>query len=293
MVQPGLYALGQPDPETPVFVTANYQLSFDALRSALPGRAAYFLVLDTFGVNVWCAAGKGTFGTDELVRRIESTGLARWVTHRKLILPQLGASGVAAHEVRKRSGFRVLYGPVRAEDLGTYLDAGQTATPAMRQVTFTLAERAVLTPIEIAHWFLPMIAAALVLWLLCGPWGALASPLAILGGVLFFPLLMPWIPTRDFSSKGYLLGALFLLLPAIALLTTGSGLESWAQAVGTMALGASTTAYLALSFTGSTPLTSPSGVQREMNRYIPSMAVLAGLGVLLLLGQALVRWIGG
>lgn len=34
-VEPALYALGDPTPDSPVFVTANYTLSFDALRAAL------------------------------------------------------------------------------------------------------------------------------------------------------------------------------------------------------------------------------------------------------------------
>src|SRR3990170_3965571 len=100
---PGLYGLGNPTPDSPAFITANYTLSFDALRSALAGRDGYILVLDTEGINVWCAAGKGTFGTDELVGRVESTGLGVVVRHRRLILPQLGAPGVAAHEVARRS----------------------------------------------------------------------------------------------------------------------------------------------------------------------------------------------
>ena len=120
-VTPGLYALGNPTSESPVFVTANYTLSFDALRSALPGIDGYILVLDTQGVNVWCAAGEGTFGTDELVRRIEACQLNEVVSQRLLILPQLGAPGIAAHEIRKRSGFKVEYGPVRAADLPEYL----------------------------------------------------------------------------------------------------------------------------------------------------------------------------
>ena len=94
-MEPGLYALGAPAPDSPVFVSANYTLSFDALRSALRGIDGYLLVLDTKGINVWCAAGKGTFGTDELVARIEATRLAEVVRHRRLILPQLGAPGVA------------------------------------------------------------------------------------------------------------------------------------------------------------------------------------------------------
>src|SRR5512136_3444019 len=96
-VEPGLYRLGNPDPDSPVFASANYTLSFDALRSALAGIDAWILVLDTKGINVWCAAGKGTFGTDELVRRIQAVGLSRVVSHRRVVLPQLGAPGVAAH----------------------------------------------------------------------------------------------------------------------------------------------------------------------------------------------------
>ena len=116
-VPPGLYRLGNPDKESPVFVSANYTLSFDALRSALKGINSYILVLDTHGVNVWCAAGKRTFGTRELLRRIEAVKLGEVVSHRKLILPQLGASGVAAHEIKKYSNFTVEYGPVRAEEV--------------------------------------------------------------------------------------------------------------------------------------------------------------------------------
>ncbi len=100
LIEPGLYVLGKPTKESPVFVSANYTLSFDALRSVLNGNDCYILVLDTKGINVWCAAGKGTFGTDELVHRIVSVGLADIVSHRTLIVPQLGATGVNAREVR-------------------------------------------------------------------------------------------------------------------------------------------------------------------------------------------------
>jgi hypothetical protein len=82
------------------------------------------LILDTKGINVWCAAGKGTFGTDELVGRILKTGLSEIVSHRKLVLPQLGAPGVSAHEVTKQTGFSVVYGPVRAKDIKAFLDSG-------------------------------------------------------------------------------------------------------------------------------------------------------------------------
>ncbi|MEM4724636.1 MAG: mercury methylation corrinoid protein HgcA, partial [Candidatus Hadarchaeum sp.] len=195
-VEPGLYALGHPTPESPVFVTANYTLSFDALRSALAGIDGYILVLDTQGINVWCAAGKGTFGTDELVRRIAAVHLSEVVSHRNLILPQLGAAGVSAYEVKRRSGFSVEYGPVRAADLPEYLKTHR-ATEEMRRVRFALFDRLVLIPVEVVHLFVPMLLAAAILYVLSG-WLAAASAItAVLSGVVLFPILLPWLPTRD------------------------------------------------------------------------------------------------
>src|SRR5512142_3172012 len=78
-VPPGRYALGNPTASSDVFVSANYKLSFDILRRELAGLSAWVLVLDTKSINVWCAAGKGTFGTDELVTRITETKLAETV----------------------------------------------------------------------------------------------------------------------------------------------------------------------------------------------------------------------
>src|SRR5512142_76864 len=119
-VDPGLYEVGSPGPDSDVFVTANYKLSFDNLRKNLSGINGWILVLDTKGINVWCAAGKGTFGTRELVNRIGLVSLEKIVNHKRLILPQLGATGVAAHKVKEETGFNVHYGPVRASDIGKF-----------------------------------------------------------------------------------------------------------------------------------------------------------------------------
>ena len=110
-VEPGLYAVGSPGADAPVLVTANYKLTFDQPARG-PRRAdAWMLVLDTRGINVWCAAGKGTFGTREVVRMVEADRpRPRSSTTAASILPQLGAPGVAAHEVKKGSGFRASSG---------------------------------------------------------------------------------------------------------------------------------------------------------------------------------------
>jgi len=111
-IAPGLYAVGDPNEASPVVVTANFKLTFDTVRRDLEGRDLWLLVLDTHGINVWCAAGKGTFSTQEVISRVNSSGLGNLVRHRKLILPQLSATGVSGREVKKGCYFEVVWGPI-------------------------------------------------------------------------------------------------------------------------------------------------------------------------------------
>jgi hypothetical protein len=281
-VEPGLYRLGNPTPESPVFASANYTLSFDAVRAALAGFDAYILVLDTKGINVWCAAGKGTFGTDELVNRIEQTGLAGTVTHRKIIVPQLGAPGISAHVVQRRSGFKVEYGPVRARDLPEYIRNGK-ATPKMRTVEFPVRDRIVLAPVELVHVALPTIVIAAVLWFLAGPVAALAAISSVIAGTVLFPALLPFIPTNDFSTKGLLLGGV-VAIPFAAVFASAPALPGWAALIAALTpllIMPAVTAYLALNFTGSTTFTSRTGVRKEIFRYVPVMTFMAVTGTIL------------
>jgi hypothetical protein len=292
-VSPGLCRLGNPDPDAPVLVSANYTLSFDALRSSLSGHGAYILVLDTYGINVWCAAGKGTFGTDELVRRIAVTGLASVVSHRTLIVPQLGAPGIAAHEVLRRSGFRVEYGPVRARDLPEYLKTGK-ATPGMRRVDFPFRDRVVLAPVELVHAALPALAAAAVLFFIAGPAAALAALAAVLAGTVLFPALLPFLPTKDFSTRGLILGAL-VALPFAVSFGSDTALPPWARVIAAavpLLIIPAAVAYLALNFTGCTPFTSRTGVKKEIFRYVPVMTLLGGSGVALSILLGVSRLLG-
>lgn len=296
-VVPGLYRLGQPDKDAPVLVTANYKMSFDMLRRELKARNLWLLVLDTKGINVWCAAGKGTFGTEEIVRQVKRTALASRVSHRKLILPQLGAPGVSAREVRRQSGFSVVYGPVRAADLPAYLDNGGTATPVMRRVRFSFMDRLVLSPIEIVSGIKPLLLILGAMFLLNAlglsmfdRFEAAVLVVGLLSGALLVPVLLPWIPGRSFSLKGLLMGAVAALglLVAVGFQPVGAAVlpnstsPGWVLATsGTMVLLA-VSSYLGMNFTGCSTYTSPSGVRKEMKWAVPLQAglvLLGGLGI--------------
>ena len=294
LVPPGLYAIGSPDGDAPILVTANYKMSYDILRRTLRGRNLWLLVLETFGVNVWCAAGKGTFGTNELLTQIKATNLASIVNHRQLILPILGAPGVAAHEVKKQSGFNVRYGTIRAADLPAYLDNGMVTTPAMRELTFTLYERLVLLPVEIVHAAKSAAIITLLLFLLgffaAGSASAGRMIFAYLGalytGIVVGPLLLPWLPGRSFAVKGASVGLLWALL-CYQLVGADWNLPQTLAAF--LALPA-VSAFYTLNFTGCTTYTSPNGVKKEMRLAMPLMGLaILGSGVLLAGGQ----WLAG
>ena len=295
-MDPGVYALDRPTKDSPVFVTANYKMSFDALRSSLAGRSAWILVLDTKGINVWCAAGKGTFGTTELSARIQSSGLERIVSHRSIVLPQLAGPGVAAHQVKKLSKFKVIYGPIRAKDLPAFLENGFKAGPEMRQKTFTAWERTVLIPVELVS-ALKTAALMLPVLFLAGGFGAgrwlwdnsmndgrfavVALLTAIAAGAVLTPIGLPWLPGRAFSLKGLWTG-----LAAVAALmlfrryhpAAGYGpleVAAWLFLVPALS------SYLAMNFTGASTYTSLSGVKKEMRWALPFQvgAGVAGLGL--------------
>lgn len=288
-IAPGLYAIGTPSDDSPVLVTANYKMTFDIVRRDMHDHDAWLLVLNTKGVNVWCAAGKGTFGTDEILRQLQRSKLPQVINHRTLILPQLGAPGVAAHKVSKASGFKVIYGPVRSNDLHEFLKNGQKVTPEMRRVTFSFIERLVLTPVELVSMWQHVLWSILALFILGGigpqifsfstAWtrggAAVAAGLAgLFTGAVIAPLLLPWLPGRAFAIKGAsaglavgLLGVLLFneslnWLNSLALITTVSAVSSWC----------------AMNFTGSSTFTSPSGVEKEMRQTIPAQvaAMLVG-----------------
>lgn len=293
LVPPGVYAIGTPDSESPVLVSANYKMSYDLVRSTMKDHSIWLLVLETFGINVWCAAGKGTFGTAELIRRIGQTNLDKLVGHRRLLLPIMGAAGVKAIEVKKQTGFEVRFATLRIQDMPEYLERGLVATPAMRELTFTIRERLVLTPVELVTALKSVLFAGTPLAVLYGFGDGEFLPIrfwlflalyvaAVLCGTVVFPVLLPWLPGRMFAIKGALTG---LALSAVWLWL--SGVTSLLEMIALTLVVSTVSAFYAMNFTGSTPYTSQSGVLREMALALPVMAIAIASSVVCLLIKVL------
>lgn len=293
----GLYAIGSPDEHAPVLVTANYKLTLDKLRIKLVGLNLWVLVIDTKGVNVWCSAGKGTFSAPEIIKRINQSGLHRVVSHRRLILPQLAAPGVASQQVVKATGFKVVYGPVRAADIASFLANNNKATTAMRQVHFTLWDRMILTPVELlmAFKYIPFILLFFLLLNIIKPdnaswlyiikiavFNSLPYLAAIVIGAVLVPILLPVLPFRSFALKGTIAGLIWSGL-VIYLNKTFLFENLYSVMIGNSLILTALIAYLALNFTGATPYTSFSGTQKETLAGVPVMIAGLAIGIIFLL----------
>jgi hypothetical protein len=187
----------------------------------------------------------------------------------------------------------VIWGPIKARDLKSFLAADHETTAGMRALTFTLSERVVLIPVEISLLITPswwavlaicMVSAVGPQWSWATSWQRalhliVAYGAGVCSGAVAVPILLPWLPWRSFYLKGVLTGLLGGLLAIL-----GQGVWGW-SAVAMVLVSMAVSSYAAMNFTGATPYASPSGVEKEMRRGIPAQVVA--------LVAALVLWVGG
>lgn len=281
-VPPGLYKIGNPTKISEVIVTCNYKLTVDLVRSTVK-KDYWLLIIDTDGINVWCAAGKGRFGTAEVIYSIQKCLLSEFVNHKRILLPQLAGPGIQSHIIKNKTGFNVKFGPVHIKDLDHYVETGYVKTDQMREVTFNIKERFAVMPLEwVPTGKLLLVISLLVLLLpFLNGTHLLMMVVSSFVGTVFVPLILPWRPFKMFYINGLISGA---LLNALILVFSLLNILS----IGVAILGTALAGYQALNFTGSTTFTSLSGVKKEMEKAIPVLMVLCFLGgVLTIVGSVL------
>lgn len=293
-VKPGLYKFGNPGKESEVIVTSNYKLTFDIVRRSLLGIDTWILVLNTFGVNVWCAAGKGTFGTQELIKQIKESRLQNYVSHKRVIVPQLGAPGVSGFKVKEATGFKVNFGPIRAEDIKTYISDKYKKSQKMRSVKFNFIDRVILSPVELAGSLRYLIYAILAMVLISGIYtggfsltymwqvgirSTLFLLLAYFSGAVLGPALLPWIPIKHFGGKGLIIG--FLTFTFVILFSYPE--YSITYLLGWLLISGAISSFMTMNFTGASTYTSLSGVQKEMRIFVPIQIAFVLIGLTLII----------
>jgi ubiquinone/menaquinone biosynthesis C-methylase UbiE len=197
-VKPGLYAVGQPDENSPVLVTGNFDLTVRRLVQAIDGRVdVWVLVADSAGINVWCAAGGGYFTAEKVIAAVKSSHLDQVVRHHALILPQLCANGVDGWRVRKESGWGVHWGPAKAVDIPAYLADKRKKSDAMRWVRFPFRDRLEMVTVTLGFYALLILLPVFIFW------RGLFWPItfSMLGLSYFYAVVHPWLPGHDGLNK--------------------------------------------------------------------------------------------
>ncbi len=261
----GLIKIGNPDRNSPVFLTCNYHLTVERVKRELElkGIDAYLLVANSRGINVWCAAAGGHFTNHDVISVLKTSGIEKLVDHRNVILPQLAATGVEAKVLQKKTSWKVVWGPVYAKDIPVFIENKLNKTPGMREVGFPWRQR-----IEMAvAWAFPI---SIILALIMIPfWREAIFPLIFLvWGLSFlifisFPLYSQWLNSEgrsigfiffDFGRGGLQLilwGALILGLIAYSILV---GDLTWGFIFRWVFISFVVVLILSLDLTGSTPV---------------------------------------
>lgn len=121
-VDAGLYKVGEPDDQSPVFVTTNFSLTYFMVSTEIDGsgQPAHLVVVDAEGMSVLTAWSAGKFGGEKVGKFVRECGVAEKVTHRKVIIP--GYVAVIQGEMEDAlPGWEVLVGPQEASDIPPYV----------------------------------------------------------------------------------------------------------------------------------------------------------------------------
>lgn len=293
-VPTGLYLIGELEHAKDVIVTCNYKLTIDVLRTSIKSRGVFILVLDTFGINVWCAAGKSTFASKELIYQIVKNDIKKKLKIRKVILPQLGATSMEPSIIRKMSGLSVVYGPVRAEDIDEFLENSYSCSEDMRTVDFPLKERLKLTPLEFIQ-SIKYILISVIAFLLYSAlffessdilhitmYNSLSILVLTLIGTIIFPAMINILPFKWFSLNNILL-SLPIIIGFAYYETLNDINPSIYVALALIIVRLMYSAFIAFRFTGSTTFTSFSGAKHEGKMIVKCSKIVTVISIVLLL----------
>jgi len=205
----GLRVFGKPDRHSPVLVTANFHLTVRRVARILSQNQidCYLLVVNTKGINVWCAACGGHFTADQVVSVIKTSGIGELVDHRQLILPQLCAPGVNPREIYHKTGWHTKFGPAYASYIPEYVKSGFQKTARMNLVEFPIMQR-----LEMATmWAFPMT--ILIGTLFAILWRNLLPEIIALIWIiaLFLFTFYLWLPGKPSLVTALVIGGIFAL----------------------------------------------------------------------------------
>ena len=123
-VEPKVYAIGEPTPDSPVFVTTNFSLTYFIVSGEIEncGISAWLVVPECEGMSVLTAWAAGKFSGASIAKFIKEIGLENQVKSRELVIPGYVAQ-ISGELEENLPGWKVVVGPQEAADLESFVKA--------------------------------------------------------------------------------------------------------------------------------------------------------------------------
>jgi len=121
-VQPGVYEINDPGPESPVLVTTNFSITYFSVANEVEGSGnpSWLLVTEAEGMSVLTAWAAGKFDAEVIAKDVKRFDVADKVSTKNIVLP--GHTAVLSGELEEElPDWNVLVGPREAVDIPAYL----------------------------------------------------------------------------------------------------------------------------------------------------------------------------
>jgi acetyl-CoA decarbonylase/synthase complex subunit gamma len=120
--EPKIYAINNPGPDAPFFVTTNFSLTYFIVAGEIEGgkMPAYLGVVEAEGLSVLTAWAAGKFVPERIAKFIKESGIADQISHREVIIPGAVAQ-ISGELLEELDGWNVTVGPYEAADIPAFL----------------------------------------------------------------------------------------------------------------------------------------------------------------------------
>ncbi len=121
-VQPGIYEINAPKPESPVLVTTNFSITYFAVANEVEGSGlpAWLVVCDAEGMSVLTAWAAGKFDAERIAKAIKGFNIADKISKKRVVLP--GHVAVLSGELEAElPDWEIRVGPREAVDLPAFM----------------------------------------------------------------------------------------------------------------------------------------------------------------------------
>lgn len=121
-VDPKIYPIGDPTPDSPVFVTTNFSMTYFMVSGEIEnsGISAHLVIADVEGQSVLTAWAAGKFVGETIAKFIKDIGLEDQVNTRKIVIPGF-VSQISGDLEESLPGWEVIVGPQEASDIPSFV----------------------------------------------------------------------------------------------------------------------------------------------------------------------------